>query len=162
MYNKKPKLPFVALSGKLFSTGRQSPQFEFSIRATNLKLECSITKRKYKFSEVLKWWQSPEIQKYALDGWELYVESKTQEPFKQPKYGENIEQIICFRMKKPFDRRPSVAGFKQVGTAMGVTPQQSFAPDHAQTATQQDMKELDDKIPMPREAGDEDEWNNQF
>jgi hypothetical protein len=45
---------------------------------------------------------------------------------------------------------------------MGVTPQQSFAPDHAQTATQQDMKELDDKIPMPREAGDEDEWNNQF
>ena len=162
MYNKKPKLPFVALSDKLYSTGRKSPAFEFERRASTMKFICSITKKKYRFSEYLKWWQSPEVQIYAKQGYELWIQTKTQEPFQQPKYGENLEQILCFRMKKPFDRRPSVAGFKQVGTAMGVTPQQSFAPDHAQTATQQDMKELDDKIPMPREAGDEDEWNNQF
>ena len=91
---KKEKLPFVALSYKLFSTGRKSPQFEFSVRATNVKLECSITKKKYRFSEVLKWWQTPEIQKYANDGWELYIETKQQEPFRQPKYGENLEEIV--------------------------------------------------------------------
>ena len=156
---KKEKLPFVALSGKLFSTGRKSPAFEFSIRATNFKLECSITKRKYRFSEVLKWWQSPEIQKYVKEGWELYIESKTQEPFKQPKYGENLEQIICFRMKKPYQKRGNLGTFKTVEQSVPFVPQQ-FAPDHAESVTKNDLDDMDDKIPL--EEGDSDEWNNQF
>jgi hypothetical protein len=156
---KKEKLPFVALSGKLYSTGRKSPAFEFSIRATNFKLECSITKRKYRFSEVLKWWQSPEIQKYVKEGWELYIESKTQEPFKQPKYGENLEQIICFRMKKPYHKRGNLGTFKTVEQSVPFVPQQ-FAPDHAESVTKNDLDDMDDKIPL--EEGDSDEWNNQF
>jgi hypothetical protein len=156
---KKEKLPFVALSGKLYSTGRKSPAFEFSIRATNFKLECSITKRKYRFSEVLKWWQSPEIQKYVKEGWELYIESKTQEPFKQPKYGENLEQIICFRMKKPYQKRGNLGTFKTVEQSVPFVPQQ-FAPDHAESVTKNDLDDMDDKIPL--EEGDSDEWNNQF
>ena len=156
---KKEKLPFVALSGKLYSTGRKSPAFEFSIRATNFKLECSITKRKYRFSEVLKWWQSPEIQKYVEEGWELYIESKTQEPFKQPKYGENLEQIICFRMKKPYQKRGNLGTFKTVEQSVPFVPQQ-FAPDHAESVTKNDLDDMDDKIPL--EEGDSDEWNNQF
>ena len=156
---KKEKLPFVALSGKLFSTGRKSPAFEFSIRATNFKLECSITKRKYRFSEVLKWWQSTEIQKYVKEGWELYIESKTQEPFKQPKYGENLEQIICFRMKKPYQKRGNLGTFKTVEQSVPFVPQQ-FAPDHAESVTKNDLDDMDDKIPL--EEGDSDEWNNQF
>jgi hypothetical protein len=156
---KKEKLPFVALSGKLYSTGRKSPAFEFSIRATNFKLECSITKRKYRFSEVLKWWQSPEIQKYVKEGWELYIESKTQEPFKQPKYGENLEQIICFRMKKPYQKRGNLGTFKTVEQSVPFVPQQ-FAPDQAEPVTKNDLDDMDDKIPL--EEGDSDEWNNQF
>lgn len=156
---KKEKLPFVALSGKLYSTGRKSPAFEFSVRATNFKLECSITKRKYRFSEVLKWWQSPEIQKYVKEGWELYIESKTQEPFKQPKYGENLEQIICFRMKKPYQKRGNLGTFKTVEQSVPFVPQQ-FAPDHAEPVTKNDLDDMDDKIPL--EEGDSDEWNNQF
>ena len=156
---KKEKLPFVALSGKLYSTGRKSPAFEFSIRATNFKLECSITKRKYRFSEVLKWWQSTEIQKYVKEGWELYIESKTQEPFKQPKYGENLEQIICFRMKKPYQKRGNLGTFKTVEQSVPFVPQQ-FAPDHAESVTKNDLDDMDDKIPL--EEGDSDEWNNQF
>lgn len=156
---KKEKLPFVALLGKLYSTGRKSPAFEFSIRATNFKLECSITKRKYRFSEVLKWWQSPEIQKYVKEGWELYIESKTQEPFKQPKYGENLEQIICFRMKKPYQKRGNLGTFKTVEQSVPFVPQQ-FAPDHAESVTKNDLDDMDDKIPL--EEGDSDEWNNQF
>ena len=156
---KKEKLPFVALSGKLYSTGRKSPAFEFSIRATNFKLECSLTKRKYRFSEVLKWWQSPEIQKYVKEGWELYIESKTQEPFKQPKYGENLEQIICFRMKKPYQKRGNLGTFKTVEQSVPFVPQQ-FAPDHAESVTKNDLDDMDDKIPL--EEGDSDEWNNQF
>ena len=156
---KKEKLPFVALSGKLYSTGRKSPAFEFSIRATNFKLECSLTKRKYRFSEVLKWWQSPEIQKYVKEGWELYIESKTQEPFKQPKYGENLEQIICFRMKKPYQKRGNLGTFKTVEQSVPFVPQQ-FAPDHAESVTKNELDDMDDKIPL--EEGDSDEWNNQF
>ena len=89
----------------------------------------------------------------------MYIESKTQEPFKQPKYGENLEQIICFRMKKPYQKRGNLGTFKTVEQSVPFVPQQ-FAPDHAESVTKNDLDDMDDKIPL--EEGDSDEWNNQF
>ena len=156
---KKDKTPFVGLSDKLYSTGRKSPAFEFERKASTMKFICSITKKKYRFSEWLKWWQSPEVQVYAKQGYELWIQTKTQEPFQQPKYGENLEQIVCFRMKKPYQKRGNLGTFKTVEQSVPFVPQQ-FAPDHAEPVTKNDLDDMDDKIPL--EEGDSDEWNNQF
>ena len=114
MYNKE-KDPFVAISGKLYSTGRKSPAMEFSIQVNKFQWYCSVTKRKYRFSEYLTWYKSPEIQKYVKAGWVAYVEAKTQEPYQQPKYGDNIEMVFFFRLKKPFTpKTQGIDGFKKV------------------------------------------------
>lgn len=142
MYNKT-KDPFVALSGKLYSTGRKSPAYEFSIRAVQFKFECSITKKKYSFSEYLKWWQSPEIQKYVHEGWEAYLEAKTQEPFKQPKYGDNVELVFSFRLKKRYNpRSQNIDGMKPIGETIK-QPIQQMKPQHQASPAH----ELDDDLP---------------
>ena len=164
MYDKT-KTPFVALQGTLYSTGRKSPQFEFKKKMSSLTLKCTLTNRKYKFSEYIKWWQSDAIQQYQKMGWELTFETKTQEPYKQPQYGDNIEQIVAFIMRQPYQQRTkSIDGMKPIGQAMpqyaavAMTQAQPSAPDNAVPVTMQDHKKmpvvnedsepLDDEIPF--------------
>lgn len=144
MYNKE-KDPFVAISGKLYSTGRKSPAYEFSIQVGKFQWYCSVTKRKYRFSEYLSWYKSPEIQKYVAAGWVAYVEAKTQEPYQQPKYGDNIEMVFSFRLKKPFTpKAQGIDGFKKVQ----VPPVQPMpqAIQQSQVSVEID-KEMDDDLP---------------
>jgi hypothetical protein len=87
-----------------------------------------------------------------------------QEPFKQPKYGENEELIEVFRLKRPYQKRGNLgAGFKSVGESIPTMPVQEFAPENAKPVTMEDyknMEDMDDKL--PREPGEEDDWDEQF
>ena len=47
MYQKtKFDLPFCGLQMRLFSTGNQSPKYEYSGEASKVKFTCSLTKKK--------------------------------------------------------------------------------------------------------------------
>ena len=159
-YNKK-KDPYVACkSNKIWNTGRKAPIAEYERNLTEIEYTCSITKRKFKPSQMpMQWWKQPEIQQYANQGWVCKKEYIIQEPFQQPKYGENLELIEVFRMKRPYQKRGNLGTFKTVEQSVPFVPQQ-FAPDHAESVTKNDLDDMDDKIPL--EEGDSDEWNNQF
>ena len=147
----KQKKTFVGLSDNLYSTGNKSPMYEFEKKASSFKFKCSITGRKYKFSEYLKWWQSSEIQAYVKQGYELWIQTKTQEPYKPPHFGDNIEQILTFRMKAPYTRKPGMGTFKRVADSIPAMPVQEFAPENAKPVTMEDYKNLDNQ----REPGDD-------
>ena len=95
----------------------------------------------------------------------MYDKTKTQEPYKQPQYGDNIEQIVAFIMRQPYQQRTkSIDGMKPIGQAMpqyaavAMTQAQPSAPDNAVPVTMQDHKKmpvvnedsepLDDEIPF--------------
>tara|TARA_R100001440_G_scaffold17338_2_gene29297 strand:+ start:1446 stop:1928 length:483 start_codon:yes stop_codon:yes gene_type:complete len=157
-YNKK-KDPYVACkSNKIWNTGRKAPIAEYERNLTEIEYTCSITKRKFKPSQMpMQWWKQPEIQQYASQGWICKKEYIIQEPFQQPKYGENLELIEVFRMKRPYQKRANMGTFKRVDESIPAVAQ-SFAPDNSKPITKQDLDNMDDKIPM----GDDDEWNDQF
>ena len=153
MYKEKNNMPFCGLEGRLYPTGVKAPKFEFKRRLSDLKLTCTLTKKKYRFSEYLKWWQSEQVQRYVKLGYECRLETKTQEPYQQAKYGEYIEQVICFVMRKPYTPRPNIGGFKSVGESIPVAAQgQNFAPDNAKPITQEDLSKID--RPIEREPGE--------
>ena len=106
MYKEKNNMPFCGLEGRLYPTGVKAPKFEFKRRLSDLKLTCTLTKKKYRFSEYLKWWQSEQVQRYVKLGYECRLETKTQEPYQQAKYGENIEQLIKRLEKNNVQTRP--------------------------------------------------------
>ena len=153
----KPKTPFVGLSDKLYSTGNKSPMYEFERKANSFKFMCSITKKKYRFSEYLKWWQSPEIQNYVRQGYELWIQTKTQEPYQPPQFGENIEQVLTFRMKAPYKPRNKTGTFKTLAeSAPTVQSYNNFAPDNAKPINHNDLEKIDPPVNnYQREPGDE-------
>ena len=91
------------------------------------------------------------MQKYAKLGYELHFETKIQEPWKPHKYGENLEEVICFVMRKPYTRKPGMETFKKVADSIPAMPVQEFAPENAKPVTMEDYKNLDNQ----REPGDE-------
>lgn len=148
MYQKtKFDLPFCGLQMRLFSTGNQSPKYEYSGEASKVKFTCSLTKKKYSLSQVNDWFMTPEVQKYSKAGYVLKYMTKTQEMQNPPQYAKsNLEQIICLVMVKPYKpRTDNVDGLKPISQAM---PQHAtqFAPDHAQPVDS--MSDMDDEIPF--------------
>lgn len=160
---KKNKDPYVACkSNKIWNTGRKAPIAEYERNLTEIEYTCSITKRKFKPSQMpMEWYRQPQIQEYARQGWIVKKEYIIQEPFQQPKYGENLELIEVFRMKRPYQKRGNLGTFKRVDESIPAVAQ-SFAPDNSKPITKQDLDDMDDKIPMNNPTGDDDEWNNQF
>ena len=98
MYQQnKFDLPFCGLSMRLFPTGNQSPKYEYSGEASKVKFTCSLTKKKYKLSQVDEWYHTEGVQNFVKQGYTGKWFAKTQQI-------ENPKQIPSFRKKR--DRLP--------------------------------------------------------
>ena len=146
MYQKNKSnydMPFCGLSLKLYETGKKPPSYEYHASSTKAKFQCSLTKKLYGLSQVMEWYQTPEVQQYAKAGYTLKWGSKVQQA-KETKYGADTEQVITIYMVKPYKPQANVDGLKPISQSM---PQHAteFAPEHATPVEQSDM---DDEIPF--------------
>ena len=150
MQNNKYQMPFCGLSLKLYETGKKAPSMEYSASSTKAKFLCSLTKKLYGLTQVMDWYNTPEVQAYAKDGYVLKWGSKIQDA-KENKYSQT-EQVISIYMVKPRPQQPSVDGFKPIGQTMPryteqqMTQAQPSAPDHAMPVEK--MSDMDDEIPF--------------
>jgi hypothetical protein len=141
---------FCGLSLKLYETQKKAPSYEYSASSTKSKFMCSLTKKLYGLTQVMDWYNTPEVQAYAKDGYVLKWGSKIQDA-KENKYSQT-EQVISIYMVKPRPQQPSVDGFKPVSQTMPryteqqMTQAQPSAPDHAMPVEK--MSDMDDEIPF--------------
>jgi|TARA_R110002074_G_scaffold377293_3_gene554705 hypothetical protein len=149
METNKYGMPFCGLSLKLYETGKKAPSMEYSASSTKSKFMCSLTKKLYGLSQVMDWYNTPEVQAYAKAGYSLKWGSKVQQA-KESKFGADTEQVVTMFMVKPFNPSANVDGMKPIGQVMPTYKEQPmtqaapFAPDHAIPA-----EELsDDEIPF--------------
>ena len=154
MYQKNNyDLPFCGLSMRLFSTGKQSPKYEYSGEASKVKFTCSLTKKKYSLSQVNEWFMTPEVQKYHNAGYVLKYMAKTQEIQNPHQYDKGtIELVFSLVMVKPYKPSPNVDGMKPIGQSMPqykevpMTEAQPSAPEYAKPV--ENMSDMDDEIPF--------------
>jgi len=144
-------MPFCGLTLKMYETGKQPPSYQYSASSTKAKFMCSLTKKLYGISQVMEWYNTPEVQVYAKAGYNLKWGSKVQQA-KETKYGADSEQVITLYMVKPFNGNQSVDGLKPVGQSMPqykevqMTEAQPSAPDNAMPVEK--MSDMDDEIPF--------------
>ena len=144
-------MPFCGLSIKLYETKKKAPSMEYSASSTKSKFMCSLTKKLYGLSQVMEWYNTPEVQAYAKAGYNLKWGSKIQQA-KETKYGADTEQVVSIYMVKPYNPSANVDGFKPVGQTMPqykpqpMTEAQPSAPDHAMPVEK--MSDMDDEIPF--------------
>jgi len=149
MVNNKYELPFCGLQLKLYETGKTAPSYEYSASSTKAKFMCSLTSKLYGISEVMTWYQTPEVQAYVKAGYSLKWGSKIQEP-KEIKYGKKTEQIVCLYMVKPFPS--NIDGFKKVKIPPQVDTHtiEAKAPpiQKQENMVEENERGLDDEIPF--------------
>lgn len=144
-------MKFCGLSLRLYETQKKAPSYEYSASSTKAKFMCSLTQKLYSISEVMSWYNTPEVQVYVKAGYNLKWGSKIQQA-KETKYGADTEQVVCLYMVKPYQGGQNVDGMKPIGqTVPQYTPQpmtqaQPSAPDHAVPV--QNMNDMDDEIPF--------------
>ena len=144
-------MPFCGLTLKMYETGKQAPSYQYSASSTKAKFMCSLTKKLYGISQVMEWYNTPEVQAYAKAGYNLKWGSKIQQA-KETKYGADTEQVVTLYMVKPFNGNQNVDGLKPVGQSMPqykevqMTEAQPSAPDNAQPIGMNDL--TDDEIPF--------------
>jgi hypothetical protein len=134
----------------LRSTGNQSPKYEYKADAKSL-FTCSLTKKKYKLSQIDEWYHTEGVQNFVRQGYSGKWFAKTQEIENPNKYDKsNLQMILSFIMIKPFKPQPSVDGMKPIAESMPrykempMTEARPSAPDHAKTAG---MSDFDDDLP---------------
>ena len=149
-YQQQQKTPFCALTMYLRSTGNQSPKYEYKADAKSL-FTCSLTKKKYKLSQIDEWYHTEGVQNFVRQGYSGKWFAKTQEIENPNKYDKsNLQMILSFIMIKPFKPQPSVDGMKPIAESMPrykempMTEARPSAPDHAKTAG---MSDFDDDLP---------------
>ena len=150
MYQQQKKTPFCALTMYLRSTGNQSPKYEYKADAKSL-FTCSLTKKKYKLSQIDEWYHTEGVQNFVRQGYSGKWFAKTQEIENPNKYDKsNLQMILSFIMIKPFKPQPTVDGMKPIGESiprykeMPMTEARPSAPDNATTAG---MSDFDDDLP---------------
>ena len=150
MYQQQKKTPFCALTMYLRSTCNQSPKYEYKADAKSL-FTCSLTKKKYKLSQIDEWYHTEGVQNFVRQGYSGKWFAKTQEIENPNKYDKsNLQMILSFIMIKPFKPQPSVDGMKPIAESMPrykempMTEARPSAPDHAKTAG---MSDFDDDLP---------------
>ena len=117
-YQQQQKIPFCALSMKMYATGKKSPKFEFKAGADSL-FTCSLTKKKYKLSQVNEWYLTPEVQKYHLQGYRAVWYGKTEHNENPNKYSKgDTNFVLSFIMIKPYKPQPNVDGMKPIAQAI--------------------------------------------
>ena len=140
MYQQQQKTPFCALTMYLRPTGNKSPKFEYKADAKSL-FTCSLTKKKFKLSQIDEWYNSEGVQNFVRQGYTGKWYAKTQDIENPQKYDMGTTQmILSFIMTKPYKPQPNVDGMKPIGQAIPqVQQQQQVIPSNVQpTITRSD------------------------
>ena len=125
MYQQQQKQPFCALTMYLRPTGNKSPKFEYKADAKSL-FTCSLTKKKYKLSQIDQWYNTEGVQNFVRQGYTGKWYAKTQDIETPNKYDQGTTQmVLSFIMTKPYKPQPNVDGMKPIAQAIPYAQQTS-------------------------------------
>jgi hypothetical protein len=143
--NNKSNNDFCSLTLYLNPTGKVSPKMEYKANSESL-FTCSLTKKKYKLSQINEWYQTEGVQNFVKKGYTGKWFAKTQMIETPKPYDKgNIQMVLSFIMTKPYKPSANVDGMKTIGQSMPPQATQ-FAPDNAQPVSMSDL--TDDEIPF--------------
>ena len=141
MYQQQQKQPFCALTLYLNPTGNKSPKFEYKADAKSL-FTCSLTKQKYKLSQINEWFMTEGVQNFVKQGYTGKWYAKTQDIETPNKYDQGTTQmVLSFIMTKPYKPQPNVDGMKPIAQAIPQVQQQ------VEIARKQPEESFDDDLP---------------
>ena len=141
-YQQQQRPPFCALTMYLRPTGNKSPKFEYKADAKSL-FTCSLTKKKYKLSQIDEWYNSEGVQNFVRQGYTGKWYAKTQDIETPNKYDQGTTQmVLSFIMTKPYKPRPNVDGMKPIAQAIPQVQQQQV-----EIARKQPEESFDDDLP---------------
>jgi hypothetical protein len=124
MYQQQQKTPFCALTLYLRPTGKKAPKFEYKADAKSL-FTCSLTKKKYKLSQINEWYLTEGVQNFVKQGYTGKWMAKTQTIETPNKYDQgDTQMVLSFIMTKPYKPQPNVDGMKPIAQAIPQPMQQ--------------------------------------
>ena len=142
MYQQQQKQPFCALTLYLNPTGNKSPKFEYKADAKSL-FTCSLTKKKYKLSQINEWYLTEGVQNFVKQGYTGKWMAKTQQIENPKPYDKgDFQMVLSFIMIKPYKPQPNVDGLKPVSQSI---PQ--VQPQQVEVARKQPEESFDDDLP---------------
>ena len=131
MYQQQQRTPFCALTLYLRPTGKKAPKFEYKADAKSL-FTCSLTKKKYKLSQINEWYLTEGVQNFVKQGYTGKWMAKTQTIETPNKYDQgDTQMILSFIMIKPYKPQPNVDGMKPIAQAIPQVQQQVAKPDES-------------------------------
>ena len=131
MYQQQQKTPFCALTLYLRPTGKKAPKFEYKADAKSL-FTCSLTKKKYKLSQINEWYLTEGVQNFVKQGYTGKWYAKTQTIETPNKYDQgDTQMVLSFIMIKPYKPQPNVDGMKPIAQAIPQVQQQVAKPDES-------------------------------
>ena len=141
MYQQQ-KQPFCALTLYLNPTGNKSPKFEYRADAKSL-FTCSLTKKKYKLSQINEWYLTEGVQNFVKQGYTGKWMAKTQQIENPKPYDKgDFQMVLSFIMIKPYKPQPNVDGLKPMSQSI---PQ--VQPQQVEVARKQPDESFDDDLP---------------
>ena len=141
MYQQQQKQPFCDLTLYLNPTGNKSPKFEYKADAKSL-FTCSLTKKKYKLSQINEWFMTEGVQNFVRQGYTPKWFAKTQTNETPNKYDQgDTVMVLSFIMIKPYKPQPNVDGMKPIAQAIPQVQQQ------VEIARKQPEESFDDDLP---------------
>ena len=142
MYQQQQKTPFCALTLYLRPTGKKAPKFEYKADAKSL-FTCSLTKKKYKLSQINEWYLTEGVQNFVKQGYTGKWMAKTQQIENPKPYDKgDFQMVLSFIMIKPFKPQPNVDGMKPIAQAIPQVQQQQI-----EIARKQPEESFDDDLP---------------
>ena len=140
MYQQQ-KQPFCALTLYLNPTGNKSPKFEYKADAKSL-FTCSLTKKKYKLSQINEWYLTEGVQNFVKQGYTGKWMAKTQQIENPKPYDKgDFQMVLSFIMIKPYKPQPNVDGLKPMSQSI---PQ--VQPQQVEVARKQPDESFDDDL----------------
>ena len=128
---KKEKTIFCALTLYLNPTGNTSPKYEYKADAKSL-FTCSLTKKKYKLSEINKWFMTEGVQNLVKQGYTGKWMAKTQQIENPKPYDKgDFQMVLSFIMTKPYKPQPNVDGMKPIAQTIPQVQQQVAKPEES-------------------------------
>ena len=141
-YQQQQRPPFCALTMYLRSTGKKAPKFEYKADAKSL-FTCSLTKKKYKLSQINEWYLTEGVQNFVKQGYTGKWMAKTQTIETPNKYDQgDTQMVLSFIMIKPYKPQPNVDGMKPISQAIPQVQQQQV-----EIARKQPEESFDDDLP---------------
>ena len=123
-YQHQQRQPFCALTMYLRSTGKKAPKFEYKADAKSL-FTCSLTKKKYKLSQINEWYSTEKVQNFVRQGYTGKWYAKTEVNESPNKYDQgDTKMVLSFIMIKPFKPQPNVDGMKPIAQTIQQPMQQ--------------------------------------